>query len=187
MKKFLIALLALAMLFCASCSAPDATTVASYTLPDGTAQEIEMKLASNTDIVQYLLYVPSTWVIKDQSASTVAYVSEENKTSVSVAQWNLTKEYTTIDAWWSLVKEDYVKTIPNFTLIEEGTPTTLGGAEAKNYIYTATFSGQVYKYNVVASIDQGSIHIITYTSTPELYDNTLAIYKEAILGSFRFS
>ena len=188
MKKILTLLLAILTLFAfVSCAEIPESVIGSYTV-NGEVKQIEMKLASNTDIVQYLLYVPNDWVIKDQSASTVAYVSEQNKSSVSVAQWNLTSEYTTIDAWWALALDEYTKTIPDFTLIgEQGIPCTIDSVEAKEYNYTATFSGVTYKYCAVASIDQGSIHVITYTSTEELYNETYPIFKEAILGTFKFN
>ena len=188
MKKILTVLLALFMLaLCVACSKPDESVIASYTLPSGEVTEVEMKLASNTDIVQYLLYVPSDWTVKDRSASTVAYVSEQNKSSVSVAQWNLTSEYTTIDAWWALALDEYTNTMPDFALVgEQGIARTLDGAEAKEYNYTARFSGVTYKYCVIASIDQGSIHVITYTSTEELFNEAYPIFNEAILGAFKF-
>lgn len=174
------------MLALAGCKGRAETIEASYTRADGTSETVTMKLASNTDIVLYSLYVPEDWVVIDQSASTMAYVSEENKSSISVAQWNLTSEITSIDTWWNnFHKKENSESFPSFTILEEGKETTLDGREAKNYTYTVAFDGVTYKYNVTASIDQGSIHVITYTSTEELYDETLEVVQGLILPNFK--
>lgn len=188
MKKIISVLFALLIVFSlASCSKPPETIEASYTPDGGQAQIVKMKLASDPKIVSYLMYVPETWIIKDQSASTVAYVSEENRTSVSVAQWNLTSEYTSIDAWWDLHKSENSKTMPNFTVIGEGVETSVDGMSAKSYTYTVTFSGGTYKYEVVACINQGSVHVFTYTSTEELFYENLHVFYDLILETFKFN
>ncbi|MBR2296737.1 MAG: hypothetical protein IKA43_04940 [Clostridia bacterium] len=148
-----------------------------------------MMLISDKSIVLYSLYVPSTWIIDEQSAMTMAHVSEQNKSSVSVMQWNMTKDTTTIDKWW----QDYHKAELQSTFGErlvidsEGTEVKLGEAEAKAYEYHIWLSGMTYKYYVVASIDQGSIHVLTYTSTEELYDDEIDTVKEQILPNFSFN
>lgn len=185
MKKILVVLLALLILSLASCAKPPQTIEVTYAPDGGPSETVTMKLASNTSIVSYLLYVPNDWIIKDQSASTVAYISDENRTSVSVAQWNLTSEFTTIDAWWTLHKEENSKTIPGFTVLYEGYELELDGIEAKSYTYTATFSGGTYKYKVVACINQGSVHVLTYTSTEELFPHHQDRFY-LILDNFKF-
>lgn len=163
------------------------TIQAQYVKEDGASETVEMKLASNLDVVSYLLYVPSTWFVNESDASTVAFVSRENKTSVSVAQWNLTKTMTTIDLWWSeLHKKELEATMPAFTVIEEGIPLTVADSEAKKYVYSVTFESGTYMYEVVAVLAQGSIHVITYTSTPTLYNENIHLFENLILPNFDF-
>ena len=53
------------------------------TVPDG------MKPASNTDIVDYYLYVPEEWIVSTaERASTQAYASKSDRTNILVMQWN---------------------------------------------------------------------------------------------------
>lgn len=146
-----------------------------------------MKLASNKKIVLYSLYVPSEWVIKEQTAMTMAYVSEENKSSVSVMQWNLTEDSRTIEMWWeNYHKKEVSESFDSFNLIEEGAEYKLDQRDARTYTYTVTIAGTTYKYFVVAAIDQGSIHVLTYTSTEALYEETLKVVREQILPNFKF-
>lgn len=149
-----------------------------------------MKLVSNKDIVAYSLFVPESWVIDEQSAMTMAHVSAENKSSVSVMQWNLTNDITSIDSWWeSYHKKELTEAFDSFKIISEGEECVVDTKPAKSYTYTVEFSEFVYKYYVVAVINQGSIHVITYTSTDEggLYDATLPTVKDKIIASFKFN
>ncbi len=147
-----------------------------------------MKLASDKRIVLYSLYVPSDWVIAQSDAMTLAYVSESNKSSVSVMQWNLTNETKTIDLWWeNYHKKELQNSFDSFSVLEEGVETKVDGIDAKSYTYTITISGTVYKYFVTAAIDQGSLHAITYTSTEALYDEALPIVKDQILANMKFN
>ncbi len=145
-----------------------------------------MKLASNKDIVLYSLYVPNSWIIDESSAMTLAHVSNENKSSISVMQWNITKDSTTVDEWWTNYhKKELSQTFDSFTVTEEGTPITVDGKEGKSFTYTVEIANKTYKYFVVSVIDKGSVHVITYTSTPELYEETLTVIKEQILQNFK--
>ena len=147
-----------------------------------------MKLASNKKVVLYSLYVPSEWVIAQSDAMTLAYVSEQNKSSVSVMQWNLTEDTKTIDLWWeNYHKKELQNTFDSFSVLEEGVEWTVDGISAKCYTYTVTISGTTYKYLVTVVIDQGSLHAITYTSTEALYDETLPIVKDQILANMKFN
>lgn len=145
-----------------------------------------MKLVSNKDIVLYSLYVPSEWKIAQSDAMTVAYVSEQNKSSVSVMQWNLTEQTKTVDLWWQdYHKKELQNSFDTFTVLEEGIESKIDGRDAKSYVYTVTISGTTYKYYATAVIDQGSLHLITYTSTEALYEETLTVVKDQILANMK--
>lgn len=148
-----------------------------------------MMLISNPNIVLYSLYVPRTWIIDDQSAMTMAHVSSEDKSSVSVMQWNITRDLTTIDGWWNdFHKKEMSATFgERFKVTSEGTEASLGQREAKAYEYEIALNGMTYQFYVVAAMDQGSIHVFTYTSVFGKYEQGLSIVKEQILPNFKFN
>ena len=148
-----------------------------------------MMLISNKNIVLYSLYVPSTWIIDEQSAMTMAHASNENKSSVSVMQWNMAQGLTTIDEWWNDYHKAEMQSTwqQRFVIKSEGTEVTLGANEAKAYEYEISLSGLTYRFYVVASIDQGSIHVLTYTSTADLFESELNTVKEQIIPNFKFN
>ena len=178
MKRLLSVALICVMLLClVACGGDDG-------VPSG------MKLASNKNIVSYSLFVPEDWIIDEQSAMTMAHVSTADKSSVSVMQWNLTEETKTIDLWWeSYHKKEISEAFNEFTVIKEGEECIVDSKAAKSYTFTVKINGFVYKYYVVAVINQGSIHVITYTSTDEggLYEQTLPVVKDQIIANFRFN
>lgn len=176
MKKILSVLLIAIMAFSLVACKDDGD------VPDG------MKLASNKDYVLYSLFVPEDWIVDESSATTVAHVSDADKSSVSVVQWNLTESTKDIDTWWSEYhKKELSETFPSFSVTEgeEGVETLVDSKAAKSYTYTVDMSGTTYKFYVTAVIDQGSIHIITYTSTLELYDTNIGTVKDDIIANFR--
>ena len=131
-----------------------------------------MKLASDTSIVDYSLFVPEKWIIDISNGATMAHVSDADRSSVSVAQWNLEKELSSIESWWELYKEQ-VNDEPlsgTMTVVTEGEKTVVDGKAASKYIYYGTVSGVKYTYMVVATIRNGSMYVITYTSIGEVDD-----------------
>ena len=85
MKKIIALILAvISCLLLASCGG-------NMEVPEG------MKLASNTAIVDYSLFVPENWIVDLSDARTAAHVSDSDRTSINIAQWNY---QGTVDDWW---------------------------------------------------------------------------------------
>ena len=122
-----------------------------------------MKLASNTDIVAYKLFVPESWLVTLNDTRTAVQVSDKDVTNLNVAQWNYTGSY---EDWW---EKEYKPSVfemgayTEITVIEEGNEILLDKKPAKKYVYTAKFGDSFFKYEVIACIHQGSIHIIHIT------------------------
>ena len=156
-----------------------------------------MKLASNKDIVDYSMYVPEGWIVDQSSATTAAHISDSDRTSVNVAQWNY---QGSIDDWWSLEYKPQVMEKGPFTdckIIKEGESYILGGAGAKLYEYTAKLGDTYFKYTVIACVTRGSIYVlhVTYMQdnvaegqeiTYSLYERNSAQIK-LVLDSFKFN
>ncbi|MGM9645846.1 MAG: hypothetical protein ACI3XS_04065 [Eubacteriales bacterium] len=151
-----------------------------------------MKLASDTSIVDYSLFVPEEWMIVTRNGATSVQVSKTDCSSVSVAQWNLTDEISSIDAWWEDYKEQMNNIFAEMTVVTEGEKTVVDGKAASKYIYYGTFNGVKYTYMVVATIRNNSIYVITYTSMGEVDDEKDLFAKNlgtvnSIIENFRFN
>ena len=160
MKKIVIGLLSIALLMLTLVSCGNKGEV-----PKG------MQLASNTDIVDYKLFVPEEWTVDRRSdfTSSVAFASDHS--SISVSQWNLTDSTRNYDTWWTNeFKPELEYILHNPTIISEGDEIQIDGTDSKKYVYTGETREGKYKFMTVATIRQGSIYVITYTSTEELYD-----------------
>ena len=186
MKRILsILLIVLALCALSSCSG-------NGEVPKG------MKLASNTEVVDYSLFVPESWIVDASNGKTMAHVSETDFSNVSVAQWNLTKELSSFDAWWEDYKEqlnDINKITPNIfkmTVVTEGEKTVVDGKASSKYIYYGTFNGTKFTFMVVATIRNGSMYVITYMSIGEVDDENSLFAKNletvnSIIENFRFN
>ena len=175
----------------------------------------DMKCASNTKIVDYYLFVPNTWQI-DKTSGTVssAYVSEKDKTNVSVMQWNVQSYdftewlneyklqlYSTFD--YSAIplndkgevvtgENNTVNYLPSDIIsMGEGLLDfyTLGEEKytAKQLNYSLKIDGTVYDFQVIATMHRASVYIMTFT-----FKNgcDMSLYQEdinKITNNFRFS
>ena len=172
----------------------------------------DMKCASNTDIVDYCLFVPNAWVV-EKTVGTVssAYVSETDKTNVSVMQWNVVSY--NYDAWWSeyklqlfstfdrdaLIYDDkgQVKVDENgyithlnseiVTLKSEGVDAKLGENNCKKYEYSLKIGGNVYEYTVFSVMHRSSVYVMTFTFDSENDNTVYSADIEKITQNFRFN
>lgn len=177
MKKIVSILLACLVLFCfVGCKKNDGA-------PEG------MKLASNTDLVPYSLYVPENWIIDDNNSSTRAHVSSIDTSSVSVGDYG----YASIDEWWGAYKTA-LSSVSGFEVLEEGVAGIVDGQASKTYTYKtvqATILGAedvAYKHYATATMHDGLVYVILYTSFEgQLFDNNLTTVKDDIIANFKFN
>ena len=160
MKKFLLTLLAAAMVITSAACASDSTTPAG------------MILASD-EIVDYDLFVPDSWTVDLSGGAVSAFRSKNDPASVSVMVWNLPYADSTIDDWWNTYRAEFDMIFENFTL-ESTETTTLDGVAANKYTYTASLAGNAYRYTQIASIRRGSVYLMTFTELASSDEATLA-------------
>ena len=145
-----------------------------------------MKIASNYDIVDYLLYVPEGWIVDIRNGLTMAHVSESDMSSIQVGQWNLTASTKNYEKWW----EEYKKQIGLVAKVEYSDPelvdTKVFGFDSKKAEYTITTDTQTYKCMLTATMARGSVYVIVYTSTVDNYDTHLADVNK-IIENFKFN
>lgn len=164
-----------------------------------------MKLASNTDVVDYKLYVPEGWLVSEaQRGATQAFVSDTDRTNVLVMQWNITENTKTVSEWWEKEYKPQVFTseaVKDVTVDKnsegaEGEEITLGAKPATRYGYEGKVGDSYFKYDVIACVTQGSIYVIQFTYMQDAQEvngnrtySTIELHKEdvgKIVANFRF-
>lgn len=157
MKKILSCAVALVLL-CASLS----SCGKNDGVPDG------MILASG-DAADYYMYIPEDWTVDLQTGATTAHVSSSDRSNVGACSWLL--EYTddTVDTWHERQLEDLTAGFSDYNE-ESVTETEIDGVYAKEYVFTARLANEERKYRQTAAVKGGSVYVITYSTTPELFE-----------------
>lgn len=153
-------------------------------IPDG------MKYACDPKIVDYSLFVPESWIVDMTTGLSMAHVSEADRSSVQVGQWNLTSQLKDYDTWWAEFKKQNEK-LGTLDASVVGADTKLGGMSAKKYEYTlkmyeGTEDAVTYEYMVIATITRGSVYVFMYSSVDGYYDENMDAVNE-IIGNFRYN
>ena len=174
MKRFISAIVVLLLI----CTALTACKKAGDA-PEG------MMLASHEDKANYFFYVPDDWIIDLQTGATTVHVSSKDLSSVSVTTWLLEHTDDTVDTWYENQREGLNAGFTDFTE-ESVRETTVDGVYAKEYTYTAKLGGgEERKYRQVAAIKSGTVYVISYSTTPELFDEHNSDVDD-IIEEFRF-
>lgn len=185
MKKIMTALLAAAMIFSAfvlaSCSENTDST------PKG------MKLASG-EAASYLFYVPETWQCDVASGATSAYYSNSDTSSVNVMTFSLGYSDASVSDWWSSFEADFKKVYEDFEVISRE-ETTLDGEAAEKVVFKGSLTHDEekveFKFMQISAIKRKmlsspEVYVITYTSSPEIYDNHLS-EVDKMIENFKFN
>lgn len=137
-----------------------------------------MQLASSED-ADYLFYVPEGWRLDKSSLYTSAYFSSGDATSISATAFSMNLTDTSIDDWWERYKGRLRVSIRMWSF-RQGRKTELGGEDAMKYTISATLNEADYQYIIVAALRDSYIYYITYTSTPEYYEDHLEALDQVI-------
>ena len=147
----------------------------------------DYKLASDLDYVDYYLFVPSSWTVNESSAMTSAYVSEDDKTIVSVIQRDRkSNEDATPEYWYENYYIPSLRSELGDKLVEKSNEeASLDGVYARKYYLDITMNGITYNYIVVCALTNASFYCVTYTSVGALYEKNLDTFND-ILTKFKF-
>lgn len=173
LKALLISILACIMLL-SGCATGDADLSA----PDG------MKLFSN-DNVDYTAYVPVNWIVDMSTGTLSAYVSSADASSINITA-QILESVTTLEEYWKGYEADFAETFKDMEYVGKApATTTLDGVAAHKYTYTATVTGNQYKFMQIVCIKDTTVYVITYTSTPDRFDGNMEDVDK-ILDNFSF-
>lgn len=175
MKKlaslFLAALICLGAIMLSSCQETETD------VPKG------MKLASSED-ADYIMYVPENWRVDRSTLYTSAYFSSGDTSSISTAAYGMNFTDNSVDEWWKSFEEEMSKI---YTDISEVTTedAVLGGVDGTKYTFSASLNEKQYNYIITAVIRGSYLYYVTYTSTPDYYENHLE-ELESVISNFAF-
>lgn len=171
MKNIITKIMCAVLVF--ACAASFVGCGASAEVPDG------YKLASN-DSCDFDFIVPDSWIVSLSDGTVAAYCSSTDPSSISVMPGELEYANSTIDDWWAEYKTDFETVYSEFTVIEEK-DASLDGVEGKCYTFTGKMGENTYRFEITAVLKHSRLYMMTFTSTPELYENhteALASVKE---------
>ncbi len=130
-----------------------------------------MQLASSED-ADYLFYVPEGWRVDKASLYTAAYFSSGDATSMSVTAFGMNMTDDSVSSWWERYTGQFADIYDAMEVTAEE-EAELGGIDGMKYTFEATLNEKEYQYIIVAALRENYIYYITYTSTPEYYEDHL--------------
>lgn len=177
MKKIL-ALCLVSVLLCmtlVSCSQE------SIAVPTG------MQLASDPEIMDFHLFVPTGWTVDMRTGTTTAYFSKNDPSNISATMLQPDKinQDDPYGSYFESFKDQFTDVFGSPENIETAN-LLLDGHTAQQYVYTATFGGIEYKFWQVVCIRQGRVYTITYSSTTDNYEKHAADMQNT-LEYFQFT
>lgn len=138
---------------------------------------------------KFNLYVPeATWLSTASSGISGARVySGEDFSNVNVTVYYPEEMLTVADYWEKKCLQEYAAYYKEFKVLEEKCgDTTLGGLDAKRYVFEGKLEGDVtYRFMQVMTVKDTLVYVFTYTAKAELYDSHLTDV-EAMVANFTF-
>lgn len=131
------------------------------------------------DYNSYRFYVPTSWTVDMQTGITSAYVSDADRSSVSLScYYPSNASVTSIETYWDALQKSYKALYTDYTVTdkpEEGEePTKIAGLDGAAYVFTGTNGGASYRVMQVFFIRGSYIYTFTYTATEAAYESHLA-------------
>ena len=147
-----------------------------------------MQIASS-DIVEYRLYAPLSWVCDADSGISEAYYPESEKTNVTVTSYSPSAEERGMSLADYVEKclveyKTSIKNFPNEIVVSD---LEVAGKEAKSIEFGAVYGDSTYKLRQVMfyASEFDLYYTFTYTATAEKYAQHMADF-EAMVAAFTF-
>ena len=175
MKKFLSLCLTGAILFAmlAACGKTE-----EFEAPVG------MKLASDTAVVDYCLFVPESWVVDLSTGVTSAYHSIADPSSLTVNVYGVDASIPDAETYFKTYEKTFADVFGDMQNVASSN-LLLDGNNAMQYEYSASFGGTNYSLLQVICLKNGFAYVLTYTSSADNFERHIEDVQAAV-GAFRF-
>lgn len=164
MKKLLTALTAIVLLLAltaslVSCSGDDPT-------PEGMKNVATEKAQALFD-----LYVPELWIAQTESGISGARVSNTDTSNVTVTVYFPDEELTPESYWQGFCLPQYTSgVLADFKTVDaDCKDTTLGGKNAKQYVFVYKMGDVYYQAMQIITVHGGMVFTMTYTAEETNY------------------
>lgn len=174
MKKWIAVCMIIFVCFAAvSCSGGDA-------VPEG------MKDAAVAG-AEYHLYVPEGWTLNNGNGISGAYASASDRSNVTLTSYLPDTPMSAETYFQTVCLPQYQNgSLTGFALLDDQcADTTLGGLNAKKYVYVYALGGADYETMQVVVSTNSMIYNLTYTATAATYADHLDDV-ESIISNFAF-
>ncbi|MBQ8141102.1 MAG: DcrB-related protein [Clostridia bacterium] len=141
-----------------------------------------MKIASD-DVLEYRLYVPTSWICYSESGKAEAYYPESEKSNVTVTSYS-PDESMSVSDYIAKCEEEYAETIRGYELVEK-TDATVAGKPAIAMTFKASYDGVDFMIKQVSLVYSERVYSITYTAVSEKFDEHLAD-ADKMISEFTF-
>jgi hypothetical protein len=145
-----------------------------------------------TENARFYLFVPESWISQSEGGINGATSPGGERSNVIVTTYLADQfcldstGYPSAAVYWAnKCLPEYQATFTDLAMLTDGADTTLGGRNAKKYVYTAKLGGNTYQFMQVITADSHYVYTLTYTSLPEHYE-TYAADVDKICAEFLF-
>lgn len=134
----------------------------------------------SNDNADHVLYVPEGWVFDMSTGVTTAYVSDKDLSNITFTSFDLDssviktdetgeggEKADILDSYWDYYSAEFEKTFSEMKYEVEGEDLLVSKIKSKKYIYTATVTGNAYKFMQVVTIKGNAVYVFTYTALEE--------------------
>ena len=153
------------------------------TVDTDAASPAGMKPASNDDVA-YRFYVPEHWVLDTALPTSSAYVSESDRSGVTVTVYLPEVDQMSAEQYWEMAMGQIKTALPDMSMLST-TPGELDGRPAHTYVYTATVGQTLYRFAQTVASYRGMVYTVTYTARDAAFDQHIQEYND-ILAAFDF-
>ena len=139
-----------------------------------------------------IMYVPMAWSVDTSTGVPTAYVSEKNRTMITLVTVSADKvPGGSIPEYFNSYRESFAATLKDFQIIKENeeapdyTTRMISTAGAFIYEYSGTVTNIKCKFKQAYFINNGTLFIITYSAAASQYENYLETLTD-VYDNFRF-
>ena len=141
-----------------------------------------MKIAS-PDGIEYVFYVPKTWVTDTSDKLSDAYFPESERSNVTATAF-APDGAMTVKQYFEACQEIYKRDISGYEFISEASR-TVDGKEATSFTYKAAYGETTYRIMQTVVYYNDMFYSITYTAIDSVFDSHMSDV-ESMLNSFNF-